>query len=242
MEKKAIKISVLIIAVILVAIITVVICMSISSSNNEKSEVGLKSETRSNSETSSLSQDNNSNDVSTISMPIILNDKKHDLKIESTYAEYIKEADGVSFKQNIKVTLDGKVIENIKQAESMMSKKQSFMSPEIDIINGTDNKNYILLKVNERLVSQVTFTYYIIDENGEVLGNIFYSDASVLQDKLTGHSLSMFYVYDNSIQVIRTTADNTAELHEYTITDGKLNDNIIETYSADKIVIAGKSA
>ena len=238
-ETKRVKLSTLISSSIIIVIATIAISVVGTLSLSKKME-----------------QQNNENiENAILQMPVTLNGGKHQVKVECSN---VIEENHTNYLQRFKMSIDEKVVLGIEDEDIVgiegedLEKETVFVIPEISKIVGKDKKEYLLLKtVGFNTTVPDSSRYYVIDENGNNIGNVEeYNKFSVIVKDEWGEDrvLNMFGTIlqgredGNGMmgRIRKVEVLNTGDVvvHEYDIENGQLKDNIVEQYSADQVELA----
>lgn len=135
----------------------------------------------------------------------------------------------------VEILFDNKVI---KTFSDIYAKKEN---PEIKIILGTDGKQYAIIIINTYSVTSITKYFTFINEKGEILGILDYSDATSIS--YNGKILS-YEINENSMKLFKPvwleiTKDSCAIEYEVKINTNILYIKTIRIYSDDEVEFAG---
>ena len=249
-KKKEANSALIIFIIILVAIVSsavsILVYRQILNKNGEEHLISSIQQDMENLQTSGNSIENtNSNNQSNIiesailEQPVMLNNKKVNVKIESSFIEYEYELEAL-FRQRIDITIGGKSVDSIETTTWTQSGTINYQTPEIRLLTDAEDteKNYIMILIDSYTPSSTSAKIYFYDVEGNKLGEINDWGATTIQLKETNTTIPAHELFSNSVRIIEPLS-NGARMHEYTIVDGELKNNIIEEYNADKIEQTG---
>ena len=250
-KKKEVSSVLTVIVIILVAIVSsivsIVVYRQILNKNGEEHLVSSFQQDLENLQTSGNSIENtNSNnqsnviDSAVLEQPVMLNNKTVNVNIKSSFVEYEYELEAL-FRQRIDITIDGKSVDSIETSSWTQAGTINYQTPEIRLLTDAEDteKEYIMILVNSYTPSSGTTTIYLYDDEGNKIDEINDWGATGIVLQENNIEIPSYELFNDSVRIIEPLEDGGARMHEYTVVNGELNDEIIEEYSSDEIEQAG---
>lgn len=251
-KKKLVKIIVLIILIIILIVIGVIfirgkILDNKSSNlliNASKEDLSSIQTNEVNNELSNEIENNNteennelSNEYGTakIETPITMNDNKYDVEIDMSFVEWEYELEA-TFMQKIDVIVNGDTIDSFEVSTWTQSETLNYQQPEIRLLTDAfSGREYLMIVAYNYTPGEMTTYIKIYDENGNIIADLDDWGETRIGLKNTEYVLPSYRIYTDCIRMLEPLDDGGANLHEYTLQNGELQDEITETYTADEV-------
>ena len=260
-KKKEASTAIIMVTIVLVAIVSsilsIVIYRQMLNNSGEKhlvsslqedlekvqSENTMNSTNNENNGSNSNENHNNVIENSIIVQPIRLNNKDINVRVESSFVEWKYELEAL-FKQKMDITIDEKNVDSIETISWTQMGTINYQIPEIRLISDAENveSEYLMIVVDSFTPSAGRTKIYFYDDEGNKIDEIedWGSTGVVLQENNT--EIPSYEIFSDSVRIIEPLEGGGARMHEYTIVDGKMNDEIIEEYEADEVEQTGAVA
>lgn len=256
-KKKEASTAIIMVTIVLVAIVSsilsIVIYRQMLNNSGEKHLVSSLQEdlekVQSENTDNGTNNENNGSNISEnteqnakVNLPLTMNNKNINLGIEASFVNWENEEEGL-FNQNTVIKINGKVCDEIETTRMTISNVLNYEIPEIQIISDSSvEREYILLLMHENTPSSNTTIIKIYDDEGNVVtefDNLGKTEVVVSEDN---YIIPVYEIYSDRIVICEALSDGGARLHEYTIDNGELKDEITREYSEDEVEQAGATA
>lgn len=240
-EKKGANIVLEIIIIILVIVIscaiTIIVYNNILKSKGETHLVDTMNE-----DLNSIKDSESTEQNAKVNLPLTINNKNINLEIEASFVNWEMEEEAL-FNQKTVIKINGKVCDEINTTTWTQVNTLNYEIPEVNFItDSSSGEEYIMLIMNEYTPSSNSAIIKIYDDEGNDItefDNLGKTQVIVSEDNYT---IPVYEIYSDRIVICEALNDGGARLHEYTIENGELKDEIIREYSEDEVEQAGATA
>ena len=248
-EKKGISAVLLVIIFILIIIIsstiTIIVYRNILKSDGENHLVDTMNEDLNNikdSEKNDLNNADTLSDNASLKLPINMNGKNVNVDIETSFVNWEREEEGL-FNQKTVLKINNKVFDELETTRMTISGTLNYEIPEINLIaDSSIEKEYILLTMHENTPSSSSTILKIYDDEGNVISEFDNLGKTQVVVKENNYAIPVYEIYSDRIVICEALSEGGARLHEYTIDNGELKDEVVREYSEDEVEQAGATA
>lgn len=256
-KKKEASTAIIMVTIVLVAIVSsilsIVIYKQMLNNSGEKHLVSSLQEdlekVQSENTVNGTNNENNGSNISEnteqtakVNLPLTINNKNINLEIEASFVNWEMEEEAL-FNQKTVIKINGKVCDEINTTTWTQVNTLNYEIPEVKFISDSSSEEeYIVLIMNESTPSSNTEIIRIYDDEGNVItefDNLGKTEVIVSEDNYT---IPVYEIYSDRIIICEALSDGGARLHEYTIDNGELKDEITREYSEDEVEQAGATA
>lgn len=250
-EDRNYKIKIIILFLLLIILIILAVVLGYKKMLNDKSSdliinsakedlqlVQASNEISNNIQTENSKEKDESNSkygVAKIETPITMNNTKFNVEAKMSFVDWEYSLEAV-FREKIDISINGKNIDSFQIYAWTQSGTLNYQMPEIRLLtDATNNREYLMIVANNYIPSYGTAVIKVYDENGKIIADLDDWGRTEVKLKENETTIPRYRIYTDSIRIIEPLSNGGASMHEYTIKDGKLEDEIIEEYSSNEI-------
>lgn len=228
-------IIIMILVIIVSSASTIIIYNKILNSRGEKHLVDTLNEDLNNLE-------NNISNNAKLKLPITMNGENVNVEIETNFEEWEIEEEAL-FNQKTLVRINDKICDELETTTYTQVNTLNYEIPEVKLLTDSSiEREYILLVMNSYSPSSKKTIIKVYDNQGKIITEFDNLGKTEVILKENNYTIPVYELYNDNIIICEALNDGGARLHEYTIENGELKDEIIREYTSDEVEQAGATA